>query len=146
MLYSSCPVSDELPHREGMITMNLREWKQVAEREVRRYRESKAYVAGFDAAGAAGDPTKRNERARWVWAVESVRLHLLRTDPEKAAFFARLYRLDEPHGRLRQKETVLKIALELYISEATLYRWREEILYSVALAAAQVGAFRPFRS
>ena len=125
--------------------MNLREWKQVAEKEVLRYRESKAYVAGFDAAGAEGDRTKRNERARWVWAIETVRLHLYKTDPEKGDFFVRLYRLDEPHRRIPEKQQILLLTEDLFISEATLYRWREEVLLSVALAAAQVGAMRPFQ-
>ncbi len=145
MVYCICPKSDKLPHREEMITMNLREWKRVAEREVLRYRESKAYIAGFDAAGAEGDPTKRNERARWVWAIETVRLHLYKTDPEKANFFTRLYRLDVPHRHVRQKQQILPLAEELFISEATLYRWREEVLLSIALAAAQVGVMRPFQ-
>ncbi|MBR0081589.1 MAG: hypothetical protein IJP98_02485 [Clostridia bacterium] len=118
--------------------------KKIAEREVLRYRESAAFVRGWLDGGGAGDMAKFRERQRWVWAVERVRELLRKSAPDKERFFSRLYQLDEPHARCRIDETIVSLSLELYQSEATLYRWRSEILLSVAIAAVQSQALRPF--
>ena len=124
--------------------MQMSEMKKLAEREVLRYRESAAFVRGWLDGGGSGDMAKFRERQRWVWAVERVRELLRKSAPEKERFFSRLYRLDEPHARCRIDETIVSLSLELYQSEATLYRWRSEILLSVAIAAVQSQALRPF--
>ena len=124
--------------------MHLREMKRMAEKEIMRYRESAAFVRGWLDGGGQGDPERFLERQRWVWAVERVLELLENKSPEKAVFCRRLYLLDKPHGRFSVPDTITKLSMELYVSPSTLYRWREEILLSVAIAAVQSRALRPY--
>ncbi|MDO4852240.1 MAG: hypothetical protein Q4A88_02320 [Clostridia bacterium] len=125
--------------------MNLREMKRIAETEILRYRESAAFVKGYLDGGGSGDSKRFAERQRWVWAVERVRTFLRSAAPEREVFFARLYQLDVPHAkRCVVQESILRLSMELYASPQTLYRWREEILLSVAIAAVQAKALRPY--
>ena len=39
---------------------------------------------------------------------------------------------------------MLRLGMELCVSEAGLYKWRDEILTMLAVAGAQVKAFRPY--
>ena len=118
--------------------------KRIAEREIDRYREHAAFVRGWIDGGGGGDTALFRERQRWVWAVERVRTLLEASEPEKAQFFVQHYSLDKPHGRRRERPSIVKLSMELHVSEATLYRWRSEILLSVAVAAVQSQALRPF--
>ena len=122
--------------------MDLHDMKRVAEAEIMRYRENVAFINGQRDGG--GDTAIWRDRQRWVWAVDRIRMLLEKTNPEKALFFVKLYRLDEPHGRIRVRESLVRLTLELHITSATLYRWREELLLSVAIAAVQTQALRPF--
>ena len=124
--------------------MQLRELKRIAEKEVGRYRESAAFVRGYLDGGGTGESARYEERQRWVWAIDRVREQLAAAHPEKAAFFERLYRFDAPHGKRITKETMIKLSMELYTAPSTLYKWREEILLSIAIAAVQSKAIRPY--
>ena len=124
--------------------MHLKEMKRIAEKEILRYRESAAFVRGWIDGGGQGDPARFRERARWVWAVERVREAIHRRSPEKEGFFSRLYELDRPHGKRSIPASIVKLSMELYTSESTLYRWRDELLLSVAIAAVQARALQPF--
>ena len=124
--------------------MDIGEMKRIAEREIDRYREHAAFVRGWIDGGGGGNIAQFRERQRWVWAVERVRMLLEVSEPDKATFFAQYYLLDEPHGRRRERQSMTKLSLELHVSETTLFRWRNEILLSVAVAAVQSQALRPF--
>ena len=124
--------------------MDLKEWKKLAEQEVYRYRDSKAYVQGvLDSGGAGGE--KMRQRARWVLAIEYVKEHLERTDPQKAYVFTTLFGLDSPLRAKRQARTVVELSIELHVSTTAIYQWKSEMLSLVLHAAAQTGAMRMYR-
>ena len=123
--------------------MDLQEMKKTAEYEILHYRESAAFAEGWLDGGGA-DAARYRDRMRWVWAVERVRTLLKKTNPEKERFFAELYQLDRPHGRIRPCEAITRLSIEMFLSPSTLYRWREELLLSVAVAAVQSQALKPF--
>ena len=121
--------------------------RHTAEQNAKRYRENLSFLRGY---GAAADPARplsprAVEKAGWVWAVERVRSDLKRKDPEKEIFFARLYHLDSPcAGRVARKNEITKLSMELNVSPSTLYKWREQILADLLLAAVQAGVLKPF--
>ena len=125
--------------------MDWKEWKRIAELEVYRYRDNQAYVRGvLDSGGTGGERMQRS--ARWVLAVDYAKTYLERNDPQKALFFKRLFGLDEPRSRRRERSTVLSLSFELNVTTTTLYKWKAETLSLVLLAAAQTGALRPYRT
>lgn len=130
--------------------------RKVAACHAKAYREYKEYLRGY-AAGKATDAKNRlggiameseevsrkvRLRSGWVSAVDTVRLHLEKTDPEKAKIFEQLFGLD---GKNRYKDNrVIGLSMELNVSPANIYRWRENILNQLVLAAAQEGVLNPF--
>ena len=71
--------------------MNEKEWKRIAEREAKRYREHKAFQKGVeDAHGVVTDRYRRS--VRWTLAVEYVLAYLHRVSEEKERFFACIMR------------------------------------------------------
>ena len=124
--------------------MDLKTMKTIAERELFRYRDNKAYVQGVIDAG--GDPRSLRfpARAAWALAVEYAVGHFERTDPAKAAFLSAFYHLERPPKRFAPKRTMSGVAMRLHVSDATLYRWKNEVLTAVVFAAIQTGALRPF--
>lgn len=120
--------------------------RRTADGHVRRYRDYKAYLQGLsDANGGAPTSPEYKLRAAWVWAVEQTYSKLARHDPEKARFFQCFYHLDRPgpKGNRRTSE-VIKLSYALNASPSTLYKWREQVLDMVILAAVQAGALEPF--
>ena len=129
---------------KGEMEMDLKAMKRIAERELKRYRDNRAYVQGVIDAG--GDPTKLlfRDRASWALAVEYAKTHFERTDPAKAAFFSGYYHLDRPAKKYEGKVSLAAIAMQLHISESTLYHWRNAALTITVMAAIQTGALRPY--
>ncbi len=124
--------------------MQIKDLTGLADREVRRYRENAAFLRGYADGGKAGKSERLEHAQRWVWAIERVCAVLKEKAPEKEAAFRRMYDLDRVHRRFEMRDTVVKLSLELHVSPSTLYRWREEILLSIAVAAVQSGAFKPY--
>ena len=57
----------------------------------------------------------------------------------------RLFGLETPVPRSRStRERMLKLAMELCVSESTLYKWREDVLEIVLYAAIDAGVVSPF--
>ena len=127
-----------------MVTLQVWEMKRIAKKEVERYRDSAAFVRGYLDGGGAGDSDRYAQRQRWVWAIDRVRELVRKSDPDKSAFFERYWRFDAPHTRRNEQETIVRLSLELYVSPSTLYQWRDDLLLSVAIAAVQAKALRPF--
>ena len=122
--------------------MNVREWKRIAEREVKRYGERQAYVHGVEDAG--GLITERfRESKRWIGAVDAVCAYLNRCDPEKERFFRAYYGIGEPRI-VRRHDSAVSVAMRLHLSTATMYEWKSHVLSLVLLAAAQNGLLKPF--
>lgn len=124
--------------------MELREMRRIADHETRQYRTYKAYLKGYEDGGGDGTLALYVQRARWVWAVERVLEQIAAQDGTKAVFFRRYYGLDRPTRRRSDADCMLRLGMELCVSEAGLYKWRDEILTMLAVAGAQVKAFRPY--
>lgn len=124
--------------------MDLKTMKRIAEQETERYRDNRAYMQGVLDAGGSVERLRFQKRAAWAIAVEYAKAYWDRTDPAKAAFFSIFYRLDHPHKSLSSRPSIHRIAMQLHVTESTLYRWKNEILTTVILAAIQTGALRPY--
>jgi len=121
--------------------------RHLAEQNAKRYRENLSYLRGYDSVANAGRPLppKYLEKAGWVWAVERVRADLKAKAPEKERFFARLYHLDAASpGTPGRASDMVKLSLELNVSQSTLYKWREAILADLLMAAVQARVLRPY--
>lgn len=124
--------------------MDLKAWKKLAEQEVYRYRDNRAFVQGvLDGGGTGGERMKRC--VRWTLAVEYALEYLERNDPMKARFFKMLFGLETPRSRSRERQTILSLSFELHQSADTLYKWKRDALYLVVLAAVQTGALQPYQ-
>lgn len=126
--------------------MDLKTMKQLAEREIFRYRDNRAYAQGI--LDACGDHNQLfpHKRVRWALAVDLAKERWERTDAAKASFFTRYYCLDRPRKRYEQRPTICALSMQLHVSESTLYKWRSELLTYVVLAAIQIGALHPYDS
>ena len=125
--------------------MDWKDWKRIAEREACRYRDRKAFLRGVQDGGGRVESARVAEAARWTAAVEYAQAHLEREDAEKARFFKELYGIDRPAGRYRGKKSVDALSLRLNAAPATLYRWRNEALTLLVLAAVQTKAIQPYQ-
>lgn len=124
--------------------MDLKTMKQLAEREIFRYRDNCAYMQGMSDACCDHNQLSLHTRVLWVRAVDMAKKHWERTDAAKASFFSRYYCLDRPRKRYEQKPTICALSMQLHVAESTLYKWRNELLTAVVLAAIQIGALRPY--
>ena len=81
----------------------------------------------------------------WVRAVDEARAYFHATDLTKERFMVRLFGLETPLPRSRStRERMMKLAIELCVSESTLYKWREDVLEIVLYAAIEAGVVSPF--
>ena len=81
----------------------------------------------------------------WVRAVDEARAYFHATDLTKERFMVRLFGLETPLPRSRStRERMMKLAIELCVSESTLYKWREDVLEIVLYAAIDAGVVSPF--
>ena len=124
--------------------MDLKDWKKIAEREVYRYRDNRAYVRGVLDAGGAGESERMRRCARWTLAVDYAREYLEKIDPVKARFFVALFGLDQPKRRRSERQSITRLSFELNVTPAALYKWKAETLSLVLLAAVQTGALRVY--
>lgn len=124
--------------------MCVKEWKRIAERETKRYREKKAFLRGVSDAGSAG--TERSDAVRrWVLAVDYVLEYLHRVSPEKECFMRLYYGLDGERRRTDAKG-MIALSFALHVSTSALYEWRKEILTLLVIAAAQTRALHPYET
>ena len=121
--------------------MNVREWKRIAEKEVLRDGDRRAFMKGVEDAG--GLKTERYLTCRrWVNAVDAVCAFLREHDPEKERFFRAYYGIGAPRIRCAKDGTVA-VSMQLNVSRTTVYQWRGEVMTLVLLAAVQNGLFNP---
>lgn len=122
--------------------MCVKEWKRIAEREARRYREHRAFMRGVE--DAAGGVTERyRQSARWVLTVEYVLGYLYETNTEKERCFRKLFDIDGVQ-RYRGARGMQALAYEMNVSASLLYQWKNELLSLLLLAAAQTKALQPY--
>lgn len=123
--------------------MSAKEWKRIAEREARRYREHRAFVKGVRDAGSPGTERSRASE-RWVLAVDYVLNYLHRTDPEKERFMRSYLNLDG--SRRTKRSSIVALSLACCTSTSTVYAWRSELLSLLVIAATQTGAIVPYET
>lgn len=118
--------------------------RKIAARHAKCYRSYKAYLSGFEDAQPSElfETEGHRIKAGWVTAVEMVQKRLLAADPEKAMVFSRLFQLGSG-SRCRRNE-VIRLSMELHVSTANIYKWRESILDELLLAATQLDILQPF--
>lgn len=99
-------------------------------------------------ARAYKNEAQRAERANqtgWTRAIDEARAYLGAVNPTKERFMCRLFGLETPVPRCRTaRERMIKLSMELTVSESTLYKWREDILEIVLYAAIEAGLVCPF--
>lgn len=94
------------------------------------------------AASARHTPAELANMRRWRSVIDSVRMRLRDTCPEKERFMARYFALHAPKSRRQTKRgRHLQLAAELCVSDSTIYLWRREILDLVVAAALAAGLF-----
>ena len=124
--------------------MCVKEWKRIAEREAMRYREHKAFIKGVEDANGVV-PERYGQSLRWVLAADLVLGRLKAHDPEKERFFRAYFGTDGKRVR-SGKRGMVALSFDFCVSQSTLYRWRNELLTLLVIAAAQTGALLPYRS
>lgn len=123
--------------------------RKIVAGHARSYRNYKAFLRGYGegsaVAGQMGDEMlgeRARIRSQWVEVIDTVRRKLETTDPEKAEVLVRLFDLDG-FGKSRDNR-VIRLAMDLNTSQANVYRWRENVLDQIILAATQRGLLHPF--
>ena len=73
-------------------------------------------------------------------AIDAARAYFRTENPLKERFMSRLFGLDTPLPRSQPtRARMIRLSLELSVSESTLYKWREDILEIVLYAAIEAG-------
>lgn len=123
-----------------MYASALTKVKQTAAKQLASYRKSKALLASHTLKAQ-----ERAQLARWTQAIEGARAILHDAMPEKERAMTRLFGLDAPTPRhLRAHTRLIRLSMDMNVSESTLYKWRNEILLLVMGAAIETGAVSPF--
>lgn len=73
------------------------------------------------------------EEEKWVNTIEKTRAKLALVNKELDSFLVKRY---------FERKNMIKIMMELNIERTTAYRWREEIILSFAIIAAQEGLIK----
>lgn len=76
----------------------------------------------------------------WVRAIDAARAYFRAANPIKERFMSRLFGLETPLPRGQPvRARMIRLSLELSVSESTLYKWREDIMEVVLYAAIESG-------
>ena len=76
----------------------------------------------------------------WIRAIDSARMYLRAQNPAKERYMCRLFGLETPLPRGQPiRARLIRLSVEMSVSESTLYKWREDILEIVLYAAMEAG-------
>lgn len=123
-----------------MDRMTLTQMRTEAKKHLMNYRRNntRAYKS----------PSRRAQDGRtdgWACAIEAARSYFYAENPVKERFMCRLFGLETPLPRNQPvRERIIRLSIELSVSESTLYKWREDVLEIVLYAAIESGLVRPF--
>lgn len=123
-----------------MSRMTLSQMRAEARKHLLSYRKNtmRAYKS----------PSRRMQDewiAGWICAIDAARAYFAATDPAKERFMCRLFGLESSVPRRQPtRERMIRLSIELCVSESTLYKWREDIFEIVLYAAIEEGLMRPF--
>lgn len=80
----------------------------------------------------------------WIAAIDGTRTMLRRVYPRKEQFLSLCFGLDAPKAYgVSTHSRMLRLAVELHVSQSTLYKWREEALLLTLLGAVEAGVLHP---
>ena len=114
--------------------------RMEAKRQLLNYRRNQSRVYRADALRA-----ERGAVVGWCRAIDAARAYFRTADPIKERFMSRLFGLDTPLPRSQpSRARMIRLSLELSVSESTLYKWREDILEIVLYAAIEAGVVGMF--
>ncbi len=106
-----------------------------AKRQLLNYRRNQSRVYRGAALRAEGGVV-----TGWARAIDAARAYFRATDPLKERYMTRLFGLETPIPRSQTARTrIIRLSLELCVSESTMYKWQEEILNIVLYAAVEYG-------
>ena len=80
----------------------------------------------------------------WVQAIEQAYAYFEERDVDKARLMQRLYGLNGCKPAPGDIRYCSRLNRSFHVSEATLYRWREDIVQAVMAAAIALGTLSPF--
>lgn len=81
----------------------------------------------------------------WVRAINAARAYFHAINPVKERFMCRLFGLETPLPRSQPvRARMIRLSMELSVSESTLYKWRDDIIEIVLYAAIEYGVVALF--
>ena len=118
-----------------MKAISLPQLRAEAKRQLLNYRRNNSRVYRGSAIRAEG-----GAMLAWVRAIDSARLFLRAQNPAKERYMTRLFGLEAPLPRSQpMRARMIRLSVEMSVSESTLYKWREDILEIVLYAAMEAG-------
>ena len=118
-----------------MKAITLPNLRTEAKRQLLNYRRNQSRVYRQAALRA-----ERGAVVGWCRAIDAARAYFRTADPVKERFMCRLFGLDTPLPRSQPvRARMIRLSIELSVSESTLYKWREDILEIVLYAAIEAG-------
>jgi hypothetical protein len=118
-----------------MKAISLPQLRAEAKRQLLNYRRNNSRVYRGSAIRAEG-----GAMLAWVRAIDSARVFLRAQNPAKERYMTRLFGLEAPLPRSQpMRARMIRLSVEMSVSESTLYKWREDILEIVLYAAMEAG-------
>ena len=118
-----------------MKAITLPRLRAEAKRQLLNYRRNQSRVYRPAALRA-----ERGSVRGWTRAIDAARAYFRTENPLKERFMSRLFGLDTPLPRSQPvRARMIRLSIELSVSESTLYKWREDILEIVLYAAMEAG-------
>jgi len=118
-----------------MKAISLPQLRAEAKRQLLNYRRNNSRVYRGSAIRAEG-----GAMLAWVRAIDSARVFMRAQNPAKERYMTRLFGLETPLPRSQpMRARMIRLSVEMSVSESTLYKWREDILEIVLYAAMEAG-------
>jgi len=118
-----------------MKAISLLQLRAEAKRQLLNYRRNNSRVYRSNAIRAEG-----GTMLAWIRAIDSARMYLRAQNPAKERYMCRLFGLETPLPRGQPiRARLIRLTVEMSVSESTLYKWREDILEIVLYAAMEAG-------
>lgn len=120
--------------------ISLPQLRAEAKRQLLNYRRNNSRVYRSSAIRTEG-----GAMLAWVRAIDAARLYLRAQNPAKERYMTRLFGLEAPLPRGQpMRARLVRLCMEMNVSESTLYKWREDILEVVLYAAMEAGVIGLF--
>ncbi len=118
-----------------MKAISLQRLRAEAKRQLLNYRRNNSHVYRGSAIRQEG-----GAMLTWIHAIDSARAYLRVQHPAKERYMTRLFGLETPLPRNQPtRARMIRLGMEMSVSESTLYKWREDIMEVVLYAAMEAG-------